>query len=661
MFLFCRSGVSARFRPEADSIRTLARSALALVLSILVFFPALPSMPSATIDASWRMALNEAWARGIDFSHVVFSYGPYAFVSTGQYAPETYAALLSCALFLGTVLFLLVRYLGLGSRGVLGFSAIPACLIVSAYTGAADVRFYCLAFLLLAAAARHPQANVADIGESLLLSAPVVLNLASFALGLICLVKATYAVEVSAMGILGVIALYATGRRLMAPAVLLSFLSGLAVFWLIAGQRPADLLPFFMDQEQVAAGYGQAMSVGGSLLPPVLFLLSAVPLAAAIKRDLQSPTVCKFAVASGLAVTLLLAFKEGFVRQDTSHAMEAAEAMLILPWCWRFGRGDFWRQTHTVMAVIAAMVFIAMYPHALGVGAKARDIERLVHCSDRGPIVCPIHSDWLEKTYDLSLARIRAQIPLPHVQGSVDAYTFRQSLVIANGYGWDPRPVIQSYSAYTPVLARMNADHLIGAKAPDAVLFALEPIDDRLPAFADGPSWPILLSQYGAKWIEKPREPFEGLVIACLRHEPDWRRISVVDTPVLEGAAELGHRVDLPKSDEVLFAKIDIRQNALGELAALLLKAPRLYINFLFPDGHVEHYRFVPGMAHAGFVISPVVTDTTQFVALHDLKVGQTLSARLPTAFWLSGTPGARLTWTNAAVIHVSEIRDVSN
>lgn len=661
MSSFGWSPATGRFLPELGSLRMLPKFALALGLSIFVFLPAFPSMPASTIDQSWKMALNEAWAKGISFAHVVFSYGPYAFLSTGQYDPNTYTALLLSSVFLGVVLFLVLCYIGPGSRGVFGLFIFPVSLIASAYTGAGDVRFYCFAFLLLAAAARVPQRNLVDVERPVLLGMPVVLNLASFALGLICLVKATYAVEVSAVGILSVSVLYANGRRLMAATIVLSFLSGLALFWLMAGQSLAQLPRFFINQEQVAAGYGEAMSFGGSLLPPALFLLSAVSLAMAVKRDLRPPTVPKCAVAIGLAATLFLAFKEGFVRQDTSHAMEAAEAMLMLPWCWQFDRINFWRKPHTAVAAIAVIVSAAMYPHALGVGAKARDVAQLLHCSDQGPSVCPMHGDWLERTYDLALARIRAQVPLPRVQGSVDVYTLGQSLAIAYGYRWDPRPVIQSYSAYTPVLARMNADHLIGPEAPQAVLFSLEPIDGRLPTFADGPSWPILLSEYRPKWVAGQPTASAGSVIVCLRRKPDWQRISVIGTPVLERKAELGYRVDLPQSDDVLFAKIDIRQNALGRLADLLLKGPRLRINFLFRDGHVEQYRFIPGMARAGFIISPVVIDTTQFAALGDLKIGQGLLARRPIAFWLSGRTGARLTWTRDAAIDIRALREAGN
>jgi hypothetical protein len=313
------------------------------------------------------------------------------------------------------------------------------------------------------------------------------------------------------------------------------------------------------------------------------------------------------------------------------------------------------------MAGSCVLIYGTMFPYSLNLGAQAAQFEQLLHCSDRGPLVCPGRAGWLKKSYETSLARIRLQLPLPKLRGTVDVYTVNQSLAIANGYQWDPRPVPQSYSAYTPALARMNVEHLTDASAPDGVLFALETIDGRLPAFADGPSWPILLTQYRADWLRIPAQPSRAPPIAYLRRKPGPQRITVVATPLLRGMAALGQAVRLPRSDAVLFAKIDIGPNAYGKFEGLLFRQSQLYINFLFPGGRVERYRFVPGMARSGFVISPVITNAAQFVALGDLKVSDVLLARRPIAFWLSGAPSARQMWIRAAAVEISKLREAIN
>src|SRR6185437_3253640 len=404
-----------------------------------------------------------------------------------------------------------------------------------------------------------------------------------------------------------------------------------------------------------------AMGLGSSVLPPALFILSSAPLAIAIKRELQSSTVSRCTVVIGMTITLFLAFKEGFVREDDWHVMIAAETLFLLPWCWHCDRLDPWRKVQAGMALLTALAFVFMYPSVLDLQFKAVAAGQFLHCFDRSPIDCPMRPQRLHDVYDLSLARIRAQEPLPKLVGTVDVYTVSQYLAIASGYAWDPRPVGQSYSAYGPALARMNAEHLIGAKAPDGALFALETVDGRLPSLADGPSWPILLTQYRAQWLAMLARPYGGIPIAYLKRKSDASRIAVAEHRLIETRAALGDRVDLPVSDDVLFARIDIRPNLYGRFEDLLLRGAELYIDFLFADGRVERYRLIPGMARAGFVISPVVTSVTQFVALGDLKAGRPLATRKPIAFWLSGPPSVRLMWTHAAAIRISELGERRN
>src|SRR5207244_12767837 len=91
---------------------------------------------------------------------------------------------------------------------------------------------------------------------------------------------------------------------------------------------------------------------------------------------------------------------------------------------------------------------------------------------------------------------IRAQLPLPFVEGSVDMYEYELSTIFAHGLRWAPRPVFQSYSAYGSRLDELNVAHLKGRNAPQHVFLEVQPIDARLPALEDAGSWPLLLNRY---------------------------------------------------------------------------------------------------------------------------------------------------------------------
>ena len=154
------------------------------------------------------------------------------------------------------------------------------------------------------------------------------------------------------------------------------------------------------------------------------------------------------------------------------------------------------------------------------------------------------------------------------LQGTVDVYSFEQSALLSRGYDWDPRPVFQSYSAYTPELIRNNEQHLRGSGAPDHIVFQLETIDDRLPALDDGLSWPAMLDNYrvaevSGDWVHLARNP------GPLRAES---RFTLLGTT----SAQLGQEVAVPPGTGPVFAQIELAPSFYGRLVDTAYKLPIL-------------------------------------------------------------------------------------
>ncbi|MEN3033119.1 hypothetical protein, partial [Chromobacterium amazonense] len=57
-------------------------------------------------------------------------------------------------------------------------------------------------------------------------------------------------------------------------------------------------------------------------------------------------------------------------------------------------------------------------------------------------------------------AAIGSRAPFAGYTGTADVYPTELAPLIAAGSTWVPRPILQSYSVYTPALATANADHL---------------------------------------------------------------------------------------------------------------------------------------------------------------------------------------------------------
>jgi len=66
----------------------------------------------------------------------------------------------------------------------------------------------------------------------------------------------------------------------------------------------------------------------------------------------------------------------------------------------------------------------------------------------------------------------------------------------ANELRYRPRPIIQSYSAYTPSLQELNRKHFLGKQAPSYLVMNAQSIDERNPPDLDYPFLEAIASKY---------------------------------------------------------------------------------------------------------------------------------------------------------------------
>jgi hypothetical protein len=235
-------------------------------------------------------------------------------------------------------------------------------------------------------------------------------------------------------------------------------------------------------------------------------------------------------------------------------------------------------------AAIAAIAIIAPYlpaPSEIG-----RQFVAMAN-----PVAAKRKSDAL---YARDLESIRRRAPRPPVDGSVDVYGNWQSVAIAHGLDYRPRPVFQSYIAYDAALATMNAAHLRD-DPPQSILFAINFTDHRYPALDDALSWPELLTRYEP--VAASRD-----FLAMRRTKP--RTLRVLRTRTVHG--RLGEPMAIP-ADGLVWAEIKVETTILGKLLAFAYKVPELTIAVDDVEG-----RLIRRTAGAGFLLSPVVTQPSE-------------------------------------------------
>jgi hypothetical protein len=604
-----------------------------IVGCLAVAVPFAPRFPVDSLDSGWMYALDVAVEKGLIFGQdVVFTFGPYASDENRQYYPATdvqtlwSTGLLAVALAVGLII---------AARDRFKLSAASVVVFLALNDG--DQWFFCipLVFLLIVGRAALPAPHPA----SLALSRPVRLGLVLLviALGLLPLIKGTFGLASVVVTTLGCGLLMARGEKIFAMAAALIFVVAMATFWMAAGQPIVHLPGFFAAQATIIDGYGEAMSVYGPAREPLVYVAACCALGLCHGGFVRSGGFSAAALASGAAFLLFLAFKAGFVRHDNGHAMIAAGTLGLAGWILAVGLPGMRPILGLVVCLIAWGVIDSAHDDPSR-GTIADRIGAPFAASARGLAMRLAGNDALRRRFDESLRKIRQERPLPPLSGPVDIYSDGQSALLANALAWAPRPVLQSYSAYTPDLLEKNAAHVAGAKAPDNILFSVEPVDHRLGALEDGLSWPALLTRYEPVALQDR--------IAVLRRRPATTTDSVLsDAPLASGVYRLGEEIPLPAVEGALWAKVRAKPTLLGKLFALAYKAPELEIALHMSGGDVARFRYIAEMGEAGFVISPLVQSAADFLALELPEKAGYFSESRPQSVAISVVGGAAAPW----------------
>jgi hypothetical protein len=221
-------------------------------------------------------------------------------------------------------------------------------------------------------------------------------------------------------------------------------------------------------------------------------------------------------------------------------------------------------------------------------------------------------SNWPQAEWINAIAALKEEAKFPLLQGTTDIYSFHQTYLIASANVWDPRPDFVSHNVYNRVLAEKNKEHLLGDKAPDNVIFKVEPLDGRLPSLEDGPSWPVLLTRYRPNAVE------DGfLYLRKLQSTSEQSDLLPVGG---DSVHKFGDVIAVPDAASPIFAELAIRLSILGRLEDTFFKPTELQIALNLENGTTKTYRFITEMAKSDFMISPLVQDTGDFVHLYGGK-----------------------------------------
>jgi hypothetical protein len=563
---------------------------------LAIFVPFLPRMPKSGLDPSWKLALNQATAEGIAYGRdLIFTCGPYASVTTRMYNPFTDKLMLLGGFFFA--LFYIVALLIIFWRR-------NALLIISfVYVLTTALIKDDLSYALLLSLVLHRLTASRHSSDGLNLS-PWLFVLLCAPLGFLPLINGSMFLVSGVFLVLYFVFLWWNGLRLVALGSVAAPLVTAVVAWVVAGQSIDGLPGYVLAMLPIISGYTDAMSVSGDTTQILGFIGVSIALLGTLVVSRSVPAAPRAFLALSFAAFLFVAFKEGFVRHD-GHSTIAGSALIIGAILSAWAGASLGAAIPVILAAAVCTFFIdiQIVPSASGLllGGPMNTYWNAYY-----GIKNRMESDRrLSDDYDAHLKAIRSEFAVDTLPGTTDIYAYNQAYLLASKNLWLPRPVLQSYAAYTPALAEKDREHLL-KRPPDNIVFRVETLDNRVPSLDDGASWPVLLNSFvPVKLADDTLYLQRGEAVA------DADR-----TPIHEATHWFHETVHLPAIDQVLFAQLRFKKTLVGRLASILFKVDPLNVEVSLADGTTRTFRVIPGMTETGFVLTPLIESTRDFAAL---------------------------------------------
>ena len=612
-------------KPQA----TILPAAILCLYAVVLCVPWRLDMPSNSLDGSWILLMNVAFARHLHFGpDIIFTYGPWSFLISRCYYPQTYHLFTVIWVCIEIVVAASVWHIGMVHFRKKAAAFVWSLVFLTTLAPLIPIMDHRDAFFIFlpvvyALLVLEPESNQS---WPLRVSLAIVLALAGF-------MKFTFLVIGVVVVVWGAVHTGLRSRKMSWDLPV--FALGLCVFWLLAGQPLSLFGVFLVNAASVASGYTAAMSLEGRPRSLEVFLALAAGLAWMVVTLPKLRRSDKISLSCVVACVGFEAFKEGFVREDQMHLAVAfwtliAIFLILIPLRW----GESWRDKRVLVAAGLFVFLVGTVAARSGIPASALLSAVNVPGTAWGnlKIAAPLAlgRDPYRAAFEDTVADIRGSQPFPHLPGTVDIYSRNLAGLILSGLTYTPRPIFQGYSAYTPHLAAMNRAFLEGPRAPDWILYNIETIDERFPPLDDGPSWTTILSRY---------RPF-GSVGDFLILKRQIAPTSVSLEPLESRTGEIDQPIPIPacSGNSAIWAQIDLHETLGFHVAEVLFKPAYFYLDVTTASGEKQTYRVVPAIAREGFALSPLMRSGRQFGELSEGKWGADMTGQEITSITVRST-----------------------
>jgi len=576
-----------------------------IILVLLIGIWTIPwplHMPSSGLDPSWVIGINIAASENMQFGpEIAFTFGPLGFLYIPTFIDQNlwFLSLLFTLfihfLFIFSIVLLMVKSSSNWKDYIIVLPVLLVVLQVFHYLRDTELLFSIIIFLYLIATDKIDR----NYEKWVLLFISLMLAIAT-------LIKFNMALT-SVSIILSFLLISFFNKRFKRHLfTFVLYIVFIIILWTINGQYLANLPVYLVNGFQLSFGYSDAMATNGMEWQVYLGSIGIIFLIILFAYSLviKDKNLVIFIFLN--SIFLFFTFKHGFVRHD-GHVYEFFSTFAIFFSCiFLLGKSN---TNFGLRCFSLLMSFLFIISICLGLPfILEENVFQKVPAFDSS---FSLISDQTYQTQVLEDAKnkIRRDHPLENKtihylkNSTVDIFPWDIALVWAYNFNWSPRPVFQSYSAYTEYLDKTNVQHFSNEEAPQAILYSFKSIDERYPLFDEPSTFASILQNYSI--VNKSSDEFLLLFYNSTKNS----YILEEDLGVIE--VELGQPITIPTYDSgYVFARIELEYSTFGKLMKFIYKPAPAFIRFGFSDlTYSNEFRFIPGVSKNGVFLSQYVNN----------------------------------------------------
>lgn len=545
---------------------------------------------AACLDQSWILSLNWAIEKHLVFGRdYLFTYGPLGFLSTRTpIGFNPYIFLLFDAFIIANFLFILLYV----------------------FRRFYSVKVVCLTFLIAYTLA-GPTLYIHDVIFLLLLLTIFWLNYSvrhSYALGLITpavIAVLLFYIKISASFLS--LALFYTylfyfffrnKEKRLTTFFLALLVPGLLV--LLSFPLRTDLIDYVAGGLSFTDGYNDAMNISPREFLKFAFIAVSILVIFFVAFYLKNVKTNFVLLLSSVFFSYTL-FKQSFVRADL-HVLSfyfffpaLCGLMLIF-----YERVSTFQKYAVISICFVCSIVSTSFDIYPSITSRLNYFTEISTRSD------------FQRRYDDAFSRFKLPARVRETIGSknVDIIPWNVNYLYFNRLEYNPRPVVQSYAAYTPYLVNVNGRKYDDESAPDFVIFSNESIDGRYPFFDDQQAKLNLIKNYFCLGRYQSGES------DFLLFQKNLSRKSLELLPFGEQTVKFEESYILPDINKSYFIKFDINYSLLGKVVRLAYKPFPVVIEFTLGDGSIREHRVIVPTLKNGVLVNPFIENEVDFFNL---------------------------------------------